>query len=33
MTAAAKLLSEQAGPEGDRNLYNRFLAESGEAND
>ena len=33
MTAAARLLSEQSGPEGDKNLYNRFLAESGEGND
>ena len=33
MTAAARLLQEQSGPEGDRNLYNRFLAESGEGHD
>ena len=33
MTAAAKLLSEQAGPDRDRNLYNSFLAGSGESND
>ena len=33
MTAAAKLISEQSAPDGDRNLYNRFLAESGEGND
>lgn len=33
MTAAAKLLSEQSGPENDMNLYNRFLAESGDRND
>jgi len=33
MSAAAKLLSEQSGPENDRNLYNRFLAESGDRND
>ena len=33
MTAAAKLLSEQSGPDGDRNIYNHFLAGSGEGND
>lgn len=33
MAAAAKLLSEQSGPENDQELYNRFLAESGERND
>lgn len=33
MTAAARLLSEQSGPENDRNIYNRFLAESGDGND
>ena len=33
MTAAAKLISEQSAPDSDRNLYNRFLAESGEGND
>ena len=33
MTAAAKLIREQSAPDGDRNLYNRFLAESGEGND
>ena len=33
MTAAAKLLSEQAGPDRDRNLYNSFLAGSGDSND
>lgn len=33
MTAAAKLLSEQSGPENDRSLYNRFLAEAGDRND
>lgn len=33
MAAAAKLLKEQSGPEGDRNLYNRFLAESGDGNE
>lgn len=33
MTAAARLLSEQAGPDIDRNLYNRFLAESGDSHD
>ena len=32
-TAAAKLISEQSAPDSDRNLYNRFLAESGEGND
>ena len=33
MTAAAKLLSEQAGPDRDRNLYNSFLAGLGDSND
>ena len=31
MTAAAKLISEQSAPDSDRNLYNRFLAESANA--
>lgn len=33
MAAAAKLISEQSGPDYDKELYNRFLAESGENND
>lgn len=33
MAAAAKLLSEQSGPDHDQDLYNRFLAEAGERND
>lgn len=33
MSAAARLLSEQIGPEYDKNLYNHFLTESGDGND
>lgn len=33
MTAAARLLKEQSGEKTDRELYNRFLAESGEGHD
>lgn len=33
MTAAAKLLEEQAGSAGDHEMYNRFLAEAGERHD
>lgn len=33
MTAAAKLLEEQAGSTGDQQIYNRFLKEAGESHD
>ena len=33
MTATAKLLSEQAGPESDKKRYQAFLASAGEKHD
>ena len=33
MTAAGKLLSEQAGPESDKKRYQAFLASAGEKHD